>query len=252
MDPIPIAWQEQQDELAGLLDTMAADEWDRPVPRTPGWSVTNVLLHLAQTNEMALGSVRGNFDEVLAGLLDGAPPAASVDDGAAVMVDLGRDDAPVDVHARWRDGVTELAAAFNAADPSERVLWVAGTLSVRTLMTTRLAETWIHTTDIGDALGREPAPTERLEHVARLAWRTLPYAFSRDGRELHGPVAFHLTGPTGRDWTFVPGDEPVTTISGPGAELALVAGRRLDPADTSLTADGPDADAVLELVRTYA
>jgi hypothetical protein len=30
------------------------------------------------------------------------------------------------------------------------------------------------------------------------------------------------------------------------------AGRRRTPADTGLTAEGPDAKAVLELVRTYA
>jgi uncharacterized protein (TIGR03084 family) len=252
MDSIRIAWQEQQDELGVLLDSMDADEWDRIVPRTPDWVVTDVVLHLAQTNEMAIGSGRGNFDEVLAGLLEGAPPAATVDEGAAVMVDVGRGDAPVDVHARWRDTVADLADCFDSLDPSARVMWVAGTLSVRTLMTTRLAETWIHTTDIGDALGREPVPTDRLEHVARLAWRTLPYAFQRDGRDLHGPVAFELTSPAGQMWSFVPDDEPVTTIRGPGAELALVAARRLDPRDTSLTGEGPDTDAVLELVRTFA
>jgi uncharacterized protein (TIGR03084 family) len=252
MDPIRIAWQEQQDELGALLDPMDADEWDRTVPRTSDWIVTDVVLHLAQTNEMAIASCRGNFDEVLRSLTDGAPPITDIDGAVAVMVDLGRGDAPVDVHARWRNTVDDLAAAFDSLDPSERVIWVAGPLSVRTLMTTRLAETWIHTTDIGDALGREPAPTGRLEHVVRLAWRTLPYAFQRDGRDLHGPIAFELTGPQGQPWRFVPDDEPVTTIRGPGAELALVAGRRLDPADTSLTGDGPDADAVLELVRTFA
>jgi hypothetical protein len=35
-------------------------------------------------------------------------------------------------------------------------------------------------------------------------------------------------------------------------ELCLVAARRVDPADTALEAEGPDARAVLELVRTYA
>ncbi len=44
----------------------------------------------------------------------------------------------------------------------------------------------------------------------------------------------------------------MTTVRGEGAELCLVAARRLTPAETSLRAEGPDADAVLELVRTYA
>ena len=64
-------------------------------------------------------------------------------------------------------------------DLSTRVRWVAGDLSARTLATTRLAETWIHTGDIASAIGIEPVATDRLRLIARLAWRTLPYAFDR-------------------------------------------------------------------------
>ena len=129
---------------------------------------------------------------------------------------------------------------------------MAGELSVRTLVTTRLAETWIHTGDVAYGLGVELQPTERLRHIARLAWRTLPYAFARAGRDLSGPVAFELRGPTGEQWDFVPDDSALTTVRGEGAELCLVAARRTDPTDTTLTGEGPDADAVLKLVRTYA
>ena len=102
------------------------------------------------------------------------------------------------------------------------------------------------------AFGRVLAPTDRLRHVARLAWRTLPYAFARAGRELTGPVAFELRGPDGGAWDFVPDSLPLTTIRGDGTELCLVAARRVDPRDTRLRGEGPDANAVLELVRTYA
>ena len=91
-----------------------------------------------------------------------------------------------------------------------------------------------------------------MEHIARLAWRTLPYAFAREGRELAGPVAFHLLAPSGTPWRFRPDAEPATVIEGAGAELCLVAARRVAADDTSLRGTGPDARAVLELVRTYA
>ncbi len=64
----------------------------------------------------------------------------------------------------------------------ERVTWVSGQLSLHTLTATRLSEAWIHTGDIASALGVDLAPTDRLRHIARLAWRTLPYAFDRAGR----------------------------------------------------------------------
>ena len=80
----------------------------------------------------------------------------------------------------------------------------------------------------------------------------IPYAFERSGRELHGPVAFELRGPAGDEWSFIPDSDPVTVVRGDGVELCMVAGRRMDPTATGLRGEGPDVDAVLELVRTYA
>jgi uncharacterized protein (TIGR03084 family) len=120
------------------------------------------------------------------------------------------------------------------------------------LITTRLAEAWIHTGDVADVVGQPVSTDARLRHVARLAWRTVPYAFERSGRELTGPVAFALSGPDGDHWDFWPDGEAKTVITGDAVELCLVAARRVDPGDTGLRAEGPDGDAVLELVRTYA
>jgi uncharacterized protein (TIGR03084 family) len=157
-----------------------------------------------------------------------------------------------DVYGRWQQSAAAMTGAIAGGGLSRRVPWVAGDLAARTLATTRLAETWIHTGDIAFGLGVVVPPAERLEHVARLAWRTLPYAFARAGRSLSGPVAFDLTGPSGAPWRFG-GDEPATTvIAGDGHELCLVAARRLSPSGTSLRGTGPDADAVLDLVRTWA
>jgi hypothetical protein len=63
-----------------------------------------------------------------------------------------------------------------------------------------------------------------------------------------GPVAVTLDGQA-----FTPDEGPaVTTVEGPLLDWCMVAARRADPATTALHATGPDADAVLELVRTYA
>jgi uncharacterized protein (TIGR03084 family) len=168
------------------------------------------------------------------------------------MVARERGQRATELLERWRTGAETLRQLFRASDPHQRVTWVAGELSVRTLASTRLAEAWIHTDDVAAASGRAPEPQDRLWHVARLAWRTLPYAFARADRTLTGPVAFHLHGPSGDPWSFVPDAQAVTTIRGAGAELCMVAARRVDPADTGLEGEGPDADAVLSLVRTYA
>jgi uncharacterized protein (TIGR03084 family) len=214
--------------------------------------VADVVLHLAQTNEMAIGSATDRYDEVLDGLTDGLALGGSVDDGAAAMVGRERGGSTDRLLARWSRGCRDLMEAVDADDMSRRVQWVAGLLSLRTLATTRVAETWIHAGDIAGAVGATVEPTDRLRLIARLAWRTLPYAFGSAGLEMAGPVAFHLTAPGGSVWNFVADEPAVTTIRGPALDLCGVAARRVDPLDTALTGEGPDAEAVLALVRTYA
>jgi len=60
-----------------------------------------------------------------------------------------------------------------------------------------------------------------------------------------------LDAPDGGEWSFGLGAAS-TTVRGDAVEFCLVAARHLDPARTRLTAEGPDATAVLDLVRTYA
>ncbi len=251
MDAIVTALAAQHAELAGLLEPLGDADWLRSTP-CAGWSVADVVLHLAQTDELAIASALGRMHDALQTLAGGAAPAGTVDDGAAAMVEHDRGTPATVVHDRWRAATGQLRAVLATSDPHARVVWVAGELSTRTLATTRLAESWIHTGDVAAALDTPLPPTDRLWHIARLAWRTLPYAFARAGRELSGPVAFELRSPAGAEWSFVPDGEPLTRIRGDAHELCLVAGRRLAPADTGLRGTGPDAATVLELVRTYA
>lgn len=251
MQQIVAALGEQQDELAGLLAGLGEPGWATP-SACAGWSVADVVLHLAQTNEMAIGSAQRDLDGALVRLTEGlAPAAGDIDDGAALMVAHQRGGSTADLHERWLRSCTELRGALLACDPGDRLTWVAGELAARTLGTTRLAETWIHTGDVAEGLGVELAPSDRLWHIARLAWRTIPYAFQREGLSPPGPVAFRLTSPSGEPWAFGDDDAP-TVISGSGHDLCRVASRRVPVTDTDLTGTGPDATSVLALVRTWA
>lgn len=257
MDAAVSALADEQAALSDHLDGLDDAGWAAP-SRCPGWSVSDVVLHLAQTNEMAAASLDGTMDAFLARTAEGLPPTADVDEAAAALVERERGAPPADVRARWEASAAALRERFAAADLGARVTWVAGELSARTLATTRLAETWIHAGDIAAASGPLPAPTDRLWHIARLAWRTVPYAFARAGRPPPGPVVFDLVGPAGDAWRFAPeggavgATGRVTTVTGDAVDLCLVAAQRADAADTGLVADGPDAADVLALVRTFA
>jgi uncharacterized protein (TIGR03084 family) len=239
----------QHAELWSMLDGLSPEGWAAASP-CEGWDVADVVLHLHQTDELALASLRGDLAASIEEFMRSGDDA--VDAAAAARVADARGGPGAAVGAQWRASAAELREVLAVTDPSARLQWVVGRLSARTLAATRLAECWIHTTDVGAGLGIRVAPTERLRHVARLAWRTLPYAFARADRELHGAVGFDLVGPSGAPWRFGLDDTPRTVVRGAGDELCRVAGRRVDPGATALVATGPDADAVLALVRTYA
>lgn len=249
---IVAALAEQHAELAGALDPLPEAGWATPTAQCPGWTIGDVVLHLAQTDELALASAQGRFHERLEVLAGGLEGSGSVDDGAAALVASQRGGPPADVHQRWSAGTAALRDALARVEPGTRVQWVAGDMAARTLATTRLAECWIHTGDVLDALGRPQEVSERMWHIARLAWRTIPYAFARARRDLSGSVQFDLTGPGGVRWLFAPDGSAATTVSGSALDLCRVAGQRAHAADTELVASGPDARAVLELVRTFA
>jgi uncharacterized protein (TIGR03084 family) len=241
----------QHAELSGVLGGLGESGWRAPT-RCAGWDVADVVLHLAQTDELAVGSLTGRFTEVALSLAGGSGPGGSIDEGADALVVRERGRPQAEVAARWAQAASRLVELLDAMDLSTRVAWVTGEISARAMATTRLSETWIHTGDVADAVGISLPPTDRLRQIARLAWRTLPYAFSSAGRTMTGPVAFRLTSPTGAPWDYVPDEPAPTTVTGPAEELCAVAARRLPASATSLRGEGPDADDVLELVRTYA
>lgn len=255
MEEILAALADQHTELEGLLAHLDEGQWNAP-SRCPGWSVADVVLHLAQTDEAAAASARGELARPASEGGWGAFSEAgnTVDDGAAAMVEHDRGATHREVFERWRTAAAEARAALGARHPSDRVMWVVGDMAARTLATTRLAECWIHTEDIALPLGLAAPATPRLWHIARLAHRTLPYAFARAGAApLNAPVVFELDGPDGHRTI---GERPThgecTVVHGRLVDLCRLAGQRADTATTALRADGPDAADVLRLVRTFA
>jgi uncharacterized protein (TIGR03084 family) len=252
VDDLLAALAAQHDELAGIVDRCEAADWERPT-RCEGWDVLAVLLHLAQTDELAAASAKGELAPQDSGFLGPVSERErTVDEAAAASVDLERAAGGDAVRQRWHEASRDMQTVFATGDPHRRVPWVSGQLSLHTLVATRLSECWIHTDDIASALGIELEPTDGLRHIARLAWRTLPYAFERAGMTMHGPVALYLQGPTGDRWSFEPDGEAATTIKGSAAEFCEVAARRVDPEETALVGTGADVAEVLQLVRTYA
>jgi uncharacterized protein (TIGR03084 family) len=250
MDDVVAALAEQVVELRTMVGGL--DDGGLATPSAcEGWSVADVLLHLAQTDEAAIASLRGELAGA-AGWLWGEARAAGVDAAADAAVATERGDGGPELRARWDRSARDMIATFDAVDPAARVEWVVGEMAARTLATTRIAEAWIHTGDIAEGLGVRREPADRIRHIVYLVHRTIPYAFARAGREPAGPVRFEVIAPASGDGWAVGDAGAPTVVHGPAVDLCLVAGQRVPAADTALTATGPDGADVLALMRTFA
>lgn len=232
----------EDERLDLILAALDDDAWRFP-SGAPGWSVADVVLHLAQTDEAVAASAGAT--------VEGGWPAdaTGVDDAADRMVREQRAE-PAVVFARWRAARQASLAVLRDAEPGTRLMWVSGTLKPATLATTRLAEHWAHGLDITGPLGIDFPDTDRLRHVAWLGHSTLPYAFSLEGDEPH-PIYCRLTGADGETWTFGPEDAE-SAIVGLAGSFCRVGAHRLAPEDAALIASGPYGPLALRLLRNYA
>jgi uncharacterized protein (TIGR03084 family) len=235
----------EQERLEKILTGLDEARWGTG-SGAEGWTIADVVLHLAQSEEAAAvtathGTLRGGLGAMAGDTMDERADSAVRNERAAAA----------EIFARWQRARRAALAALRAADPDRSVEWMVGTLKPATLATTRLAEHWAHGLDIAGPLGVDLPDTDRLRHIAWLAHRTLPYALSVAGEPVVA-VRCELTAPDGAEsWRFGPEDAE-TVVTGAAGEFCRVAARRADPAQTGLKAAGPHGATALRLVRTYA
>jgi uncharacterized protein (TIGR03084 family) len=175
----------------------------------------------------------------------------TIDDVVEEWVDAERSLSPQQRFERWKRGWRGCLSALTAADPESTFQWATNELKPRTLATTRLSEHWIHANDIAQPLRIDYPDTARIWHIARLAHRTIPYAYRRSGLSDPPSVRVELLGPDEEEWVF--GGEAEVVIRGTASEFCRIAARRLDPNDAgTVVADGAKGAEVLSVVRTYA
>ena len=233
----------EQDRLAAILAGLGEAQWTAP-SAAAGWSVADVVLHLAQSDDAVVASAAGET------LRAGPGSGASVDEIMNLLVRAER-AAPAEVFRHWQQGRAAALAALRAADPKQPMAWVETPMKPATLATTRLAEYWAHGLDITGPLGIDFPDTDRLRNVAWLAHRTLPYALARSGGQPYD-VFCELTAPDGTTvWQLGP-QAADSSITGPAGAFCRVAAQRLAPEDSGLTVQGPHGAAALRVLRTYA
>ena len=233
----------EEDRLEAILARLSEEQWLSP-SGAAGWSVADVVLHLAQTEEAVVTTTPALAEnprfERDAGTLDAMMDRAVAEQRAGAAV----------VFERWRTARRAALVRLRTADPRQPLPWAAAPLKPNALATTRLAEHWAHGLDITDPFGIPFPDTDRLRHVAWLAHRSLPYAFAVAGTEPH-EVFCSLTGPEGAVWEYGrPGAD--STITGAAGAFCRVGAQRLAPSASGLMTTGPHGAAALSVLRNYA
>ncbi|CAM5720542.1 TIGR03084 family protein OS=Streptomyces microflavus OX=1919 GN=Smic_46440 PE=4 SV=1 [Streptomyces microflavus] len=141
--------REESDELDVLVGVLEPGRWADRTPAEGGRTVAHQIAHLAWTDEVALlaATEPERFgDEVTKAL---AAPESFVDEAAQALVDAHAHA----LLARWRDGRQRLDKVLRDAPAGTRIPWYGPPMSVASMASARLMETWAHGQDIADALG---------------------------------------------------------------------------------------------------
>jgi uncharacterized protein (TIGR03084 family) len=235
----------EQLELQSVVGAIDADAWLAPTPAW-GWDVRDTISHLADTDEMAIDTVQGGAYAIN----DLSARAASGADVTYRGVLKGRRLPGSGVASWWTRTAAAERAVLGALAPDARVPWGIG-MRTPSLVTARLMETWAHGLDVRRALGVVAVDTDRLAHIAWLATRALPYAFSVAGKPPPDePLRVELTLPSGAPWGSGP-ENASARIAGTASDYCRVFVHRVSPADTNLVIEGDAARTAIAVARAF-
>jgi uncharacterized protein (TIGR03084 family) len=235
----------EQTVLQSLCADLSEDDWLTPTAAR-GWDVRDTISHLADTDEIAMDTM----DDGPRSLNRFVTQLASAKDVTLWGVLRGRRRSGAEVLAWWeRTSAAELERLRSLE--SARVPWGIG-MGRPAFVTARLMEAWAHGLDVHTAVGEPMVDTDRLRHIAFLATRALPYAFSFAGRPLPvAPLRVELVLPSGAPWTHGPADA-ADRITGPAGEYCRVFVQRIPLSSApNLVATGAGARDALEVARAF-
>ena len=235
------------EELDQLVGGLPPGDWKQATP-APGWTISHQIAHLAWTDEQALLAV--NEPDAFAREAEKAmaAPDTFVSDGAEALAA----HPPAELLLLWREGRKELVETLADLPEGTRIPWYGPPMSVASMASARLMETWAHGQDVADALEVARPPSARLWHIARLGTRTRDYAHLAHGiRPPDEEFRVELTAPDGELWTFGP-DDATQRVTGRALDFCLLVTQRAHRADLALRAEGADAERWLDIAQAFA
>ncbi|MBZ4017142.1 TIGR03084 family metal-binding protein [Streptomyces purpurogeneiscleroticus] len=249
-DPSPVLadLRAEGQALDALVEPLTADRWAVPTPAA-GWTIAHQIAHLAWTDQQALRAATDpdGFRRAVEAAL--ASPDTFVDEGA----EEGARRPPAELLAHWRAGRDALHDAL-AAYTGGRLPWFGPPMSITSMATARLMETWAHGQDVADALGVVREPTARLRHVAHIGVRARNFAYLAHGLtppEEEFRVELRAPGPDGGVWAYGP-EDAAQRVTGDALGFCLLVTQRAHRDDVDVRAEGAEAERWLGIAQAFA
>lgn len=252
--------RDEADELASIVEWLSERQLAMATP-AEGWDIRTTIGHLKWTDGIALLAIEDpeQFRALVGSLISDTgsiEPDTYVDERAAEAAEGDFDF----ILSRWASIRTKLLRAMSAAEPSKRVPWFQRRVSVASMASVRLMETWAHGQDVRDALGLRPRATSRLRHIAALGVGTRDYSFRAHGLEPPcGEFRIELTvpvdqiGPDGSSEVMIAfgPESAVERVSGSALDFCLLVTKRRHRGDLELEVIGNDAEAWISIAQAF-
>jgi uncharacterized protein (TIGR03083 family) len=273
-DLVGIAHAERQ-RLGRMIQFAEPDTWEEPSAAS-GWWNRDVMAHLAAADTAAAQLLAGQPAEELdefRGQLDGQVFATDAWNTWTVNRRAGMETRTIlDTWGAAAESLLEHAARLSdEAWRDERFPWLAGDIAATYLVQSRVVEWFLHGEDMRATNGVAPGWQFGWQHwpvhlTIDLGVRMLPWTLAEAGHDFSGrSVRIEVSGAGQGTWHWglgageVPGPtaDPDATIVGRAPQLALVAGKRIDPEvllDSGILVLGGDtglAELILRTIRAY-
>jgi uncharacterized protein (TIGR03083 family) len=207
--------------------------WAAPVPGCPGWTLSDLIWHLAEVQHFWAWIVRTRAADP-SGY---AGPARPVDE---------------ELLAYQLAQSAELETVLARADPTERVWTWAPQQDVAFVLRRQAQEATVHTVDAEQVLGDvRPIPADvGLDGLDEWLDVLVPAALPEGPPADAEPVVFHAVD-AGTERTLFPGvrPRPVATVIGTAGDLLLRVWRRVPYEMLTVDGDAARAAEMIDLVR---
>lgn len=231
------------DELVAPLGVLG---WQEPTP-APGWSIAHQIAHLRWTDQAAIAAITDS--DRWQAILDSRHSSPHLVDEQA---DSGAAQHPDELLATWRQSRKEVAEALLAVPAGTKLPWFGPPMNPLSMATARLMETWAHGQDVADGLDIERVPTDRIRHVAYIAYRARDFAFAANNLQPPAePFYMELLSPSDQIWVFGE-DSASQRVTGSAIDFCLLATQRRHRDDCDVHATGSDADTWLNIAQAFA